>query len=112
MKYVWADCYFELDQINNKISINRDMSISRNTKILISIGNTERLINRSWFDAVSESCVAVFPELDSNWLSTLLMGKSLDVCELFSNFGLKFGREIDLDELNNVIKGTFSKSPL
>ena len=34
------------------------------------------------------------------------------VCELFSNFGLKFGRELDLDELNNVIKGTFSISPL
>ena len=30
----------------------------------------------------------------------------------FSNFDKKFGREIDLDELNNVIKGTFSKSPL
>ena len=31
---------------------------------------------------------------------------------IFSNFGLKFGREVDLDELNNVIKGTFSISPL
>ena len=30
----------------------------------------------------------------------------------FSNFDLKFGREVDLDELNNVIKGTFSISPL
>ena len=33
------------------------------------------------------------------------------LCELFSNFGLKFGREVNFDELNNVIKGTFSKSP-
>ena len=39
------------------------------------------------------------------------MGKSLFV-RIFSNFGLKFGREIDLDELNNLIKGTFSISPL
>ena len=31
---------------------------------------------------------------------------------IFSNFDLKFGREVDLDELNNVIKGTFSKYPL
>ena len=31
---------------------------------------------------------------------------------IFSNFDLKFGREVDLDELNNVIKGTFSISPL
>ena len=30
----------------------------------------------------------------------------------FSNFDLKFGREVDLDKLNNVIKGTFSISPL
>ena len=36
------------------------------------------------------------------------MGKSLFV-NFFSNFD---GREIYLDELNNVIKGTFSKSPL
>ena len=39
------------------------------------------------------------------------MGKRL-FDRIFSNFGLKFGREIDLDELNNVIKGTFSISPL
>ena len=30
----------------------------------------------------------------------------------FSNFDLKFAREVDLDELNNVIKGTISISPL
>ena len=30
----------------------------------------------------------------------------------FSNFGLKFGKEVDLDELNNVIKSTFLKSSL
>ena len=39
------------------------------------------------------------------------MGKGLFV-NFFSNFDLQFGREVDLDELNNVIKGTFSISPL
>ena len=38
------------------------------------------------------------------------MGKCLFV-QKFPNFDLKFGREVDLDELNNVIKGTFSISP-
>ena len=31
---------------------------------------------------------------------------------IFSNFGLKFGREVDLDELNNIWLGTFAKFPL
>ena len=44
-------------------------------------------------------------------ISYVLMGKSL-FARIFSNFDLKFGREVDLDELNNVIKCTFSKSPL
>ena len=39
------------------------------------------------------------------------MGKSLFV-NFFPNFDLKFGREVDLDELNNLIKGTFSISAL
>ena len=39
------------------------------------------------------------------------MGKSVFV-RIFSNFCPKFGREVDHDELNNVIKGTFSKPPL
>ena len=30
----------------------------------------------------------------------------------FSNFDLKFGREVDLDELNNIWLGTFAKFPL
>ena len=31
---------------------------------------------------------------------------------IFSNFDLKFGREVDLDELNNIWLGTFTKFPL
>ena len=34
------------------------------------------------------------------------MGKSVFV-RIFSNFDLKFGRDVDLDELNNVIKVLF-----
>ena len=30
----------------------------------------------------------------------------------FSNFDLKFGREVNLDELNNISLGTFAKFPL
>ena len=39
------------------------------------------------------------------------MGKSVFV-RVFSNFELKFGREVDLDELNNIWRGTFAKFPL
>ena len=31
---------------------------------------------------------------------------------IFSNFDLKFGRMVDLDELNNIWLGTFAKFPL
>ena len=44
-----------------------------------------------------------------------LLYKWAKVClfvRIFSNFDLKFGRKVDLDELNNVIKGTFLISPL
>ena len=53
------------------------------------------------------------PELQDR--SIFLTNFQKSVClgiRIFSNFDLKFGREVDLDELNNVIKGTFSKSPL
>ena len=39
------------------------------------------------------------------------MGKSVFV-KIFSNFDLKFGREVDLDELNNIWLSTFAKFPL
>ena len=31
---------------------------------------------------------------------------------IFSKFDLKFGREVDLDKLNNIWLGTFTKFPL
>ena len=40
------------------------------------------------------------------------MGESVFVRIFFSNFNLKFGREVNLDELNNIWLGTFTKFPL
>ena len=39
------------------------------------------------------------------------MGISVFV-RIFLNFGLKFGREVDLNELNNIWLSTFAKFPL
>ena len=77
-------------------------------RVLVAQTQTRILINRKIFGPDYNLTLL---NLLLYKLSTLLMGKSLFV-QKFSNFDLKFGTEIDLDELNNIWLGTFAKFPL